>query len=60
MKFSVISLTAAALMFAASHLATAQSYVPTPPIAKPNVLPKPVAGRPIKREQTVKADRSDN
>ena len=60
MKKNVISFAAAALIFAACQTATAQSYVPTPPIAKPNVLPKPVAGRPIKREQTVKADRNDN
>ena len=42
-------LAAAALIFASCQFAAAQSYIPSPPIAKPIVVPKPVANRLIKR-----------
>jgi hypothetical protein len=49
MKHARITFAAAALVLAACQAAVAQTYVPAPPIARPNVLPKPVANRLIKR-----------
>ena len=43
----VLAVTIAGLAFAGGSYA--QSYVPTPRIVKPNVLPKPLANRLIKR-----------
>ena len=50
MKYTKISLAAAALVLAACQTVAAQGYTPTPPIARPNIMPKPVANRLIKRE----------
>jgi hypothetical protein len=38
-------LAAALFCLPAGHAAVAQSYTPKPPIARPSVLPKPVANR---------------
>jgi hypothetical protein len=54
MKYRQISMTAAALLFAACQAASGQNYTPNPPIARPTVLPKPVANRLIKREAKAK------
>ena len=40
---------AAFACLAMTHGAGAQSYTPTPPVVKPNILPKPVANRLVKR-----------
>ncbi|HSM41714.1 MAG TPA: hypothetical protein VK862_13245 [Afifellaceae bacterium] len=45
MKRCTMIKVAAVLVLAAGHPAVAQSYTPTPPIARPSVLPKPVANR---------------
>jgi hypothetical protein len=50
MKYCQSMLAAAAIAMAACAPALAQGYVPTPPIARPSVLPKPVANRLIKRD----------
>jgi hypothetical protein len=60
MKNNMICLAAAAVLMIASGQTASAQYVPTPPIAKPNVLPKPVAGRLIKREPKKEADQSGN
>jgi len=50
MKYTKMSFAAAALVLAVCQTVAAQGYTPTPPIARPNILPKPVANRLIKRE----------
>ncbi|HMB46919.1 MAG TPA: hypothetical protein VKN63_01455 [Afifellaceae bacterium] len=54
MKYRTTSFAAAALLFAACQAASGQNYTPHPPIARPTVMPKPVANRLIKRETKVK------
>lgn len=49
MKHTRMTFLAAGLVLAACQAVSAQSYVPAPPIARPNILPKPVANRLIKR-----------
>jgi hypothetical protein len=50
MNYSKMSFAAAALVLAACQTVAAQGYTPTPPVARPNIMPKPVANRLIKRE----------
>ncbi len=63
MKYTFVVLAAIMTGLAFTQGVTAQSYMPTPPVVKPNVLPKPVANRLIKRptaEQTKGAENADN
>ncbi len=45
MKRCTMITAAAVLALTTGHAAVAQGYTPTPPIARPSVLPKPVANR---------------
>ena len=60
---NLINVAATTLLIALSQGAVAQSYAPAKRIVKPNILPKPVANRLIKRpdyekrQQTPKAKR---
>lgn len=51
MKRCTMTLVTALFALTAGHAAVAQSYTPTPPIARPSVLPKPVANRLVPRPE---------